>query len=886
MSQAFGSAHRGPSHPVSYRRRGPHHLDHPRLRRLPGPLGRLVQHARHALGAGELEQADQVGAGFAVGDAVDAAGAPVALEGADGGFGIRVIVAAGLQPVTQSVQTGAQDDHADALIALLQQTAQGVDAFGGGFEPQAMTGLGQTLPGEAFAGIFLAVRRQVGMADDAVVGDGPAAANVADQGDDRRDLGLGEVAIAELMARIDDFYADGGGVAVVLALPDAATRVPGAAFFGNKMEDTAVFLDQIMGGDLGLGIAQARQGRLAGLHPCVMKHQHVGRRTARVEVGRRRVDEGDHEGVGSAAVAFPAIGDPGAVHLVRLDQVGVAGAAARRHGATGPHHQTDQEDQNPGEQGDHRHRGGGEDGQNRAHGHGGDGRDHAGEPHHRGDQAVGTAAGGETDGGETFRLEHGSSFQALRGTPEPQCRSIGPRGQWTAAHGRAAAPPSEHRLVGQDHGALAAHPVAVDPLHHSLGLGIGHHAAQHDQGLGGFGLDAEHFGNGLPRRLLLGEMLEAHGLVGGNFGQLLGLGHRLGQTAQLIHQPQRQGLGAGPDAALGDLAHPFGRQFAARGDAADEVVVDAVHLAREGRALGRGEALARREGVGVFAAHRQAAHVDAEAAQSVGQHELAAEHADGAGQGGRLGHDPVRFGTDPIAARGRIGPHGDHHRLAGRARRAHGGQDLFGRLGRAAGRGDAEDDGLHVLVLDGVVDGLGRVVGMDGGAAAEAAPAAPAGDDGPLAAHDGDGVPARAGALALLAQIFAELDDLGALAGAGLDGDLGLLDLADLVDQAVGQGLFGRIGAGLDQGLQRRGRGLAILGGVAQGAVVDGGHPGGHGLAVRAGVIALGVFVDGVLVLVALLELGLHPILLKGAAQEQAVGREAHSLEAGGVLHP
>ena len=165
-------------------------------------------------------------------------------------------------------------------------------------------------------------------------------------------------------------------------------------------------------------------------------------------------------------------------------------------------------------------------------------------------------------------------------------------------------------------------------------------------------------------------------------------------------------------------------------------------------------------------------------------------------------------------------------------------------------------------------------------------PPPPAGDDGPLAAHDGDGVAARAGAFALLAEIFAELDDLGALARAALDGDLGLLDLTHLVDQLVGKRLFGRIGAGLDQGLQRRGRGLAILGGVGQGRIVDGGHPGGHGLAVGAGVIALGVFVDGVLVFVALFELGLHAVFLEGAAQEQAVGREAGRLEAGGVLHP
>jgi hypothetical protein len=39
---------------------------------------------------------------------------------------------------------------------------------------------------------------------------------------------------------------------------------------------------------------------------------------------------------------------------------------------------------------------------------------------------------------------------------------------------------------------------------------------------------------------------------------------------------------------------------------------------------------------------------------------------------------------------------------------------------------------------------------------------------------------------------LAEFDDLGAVAGATFDLGLGLLDLTDLVDQLVGQGLFRR----------------------------------------------------------------------------------------------
>ena len=175
---------------------------------------------------------------------------------------------------------------------------------------------------------------------------------------------------------------------------------------------------------------------------------------------------------------------------------------------------------------------------------------------------------------------------------------------------------------------------------------------------------------------------------------------------------------------------------------------------------------------------------------------------------------------------------------------------------------------------------------MDGGAAAEAAAVAAAGHDRPFPADDGYGVAARSGPFALFRDVFAEFDDLGALAGAALDLGLGLLDLADLVDQLVSQGLFRRIGAGLDHRLKGgRGR-LAVLGGVGQGAVIDGGHPRRHRLAVGGGVVALGVFVDGVLVLVALLEIGADAVFVERPAQEQTVGREAGGLEAGGVLHP
>uniref|UniRef100_A0A0N4Z2W0 PE-PGRS family protein n=1 Tax=Parastrongyloides trichosuri TaxID=131310 RepID=A0A0N4Z2W0_PARTI len=452
-------------------------------------------------------------------------------------------------------------------------------------------------------------------------------------------------------------------------------------------------------------------------------------------------------------------------------------------------------------------------------------------------------------------------------------------------------PGSEGGLIGQNHGAAAAHPVDFDPVQNGLGGGIAHHLADLDHGLGGLARGAEGGGERLPRRLRLREALEADVLVSRDLGQFAGLGHSLVQTAQLIDQTQAVRLGAGPDAALGDLADPLRRQLAAFGDAVDEVAVDAVHPAREGGALALIEGLRRREGVGVVAADRQTAHVDAEAAQGVGQHELAAEDADRAGQGRGLGHDPVGFRADPIAARRGVGAHGHDHRLARRLGRAHGGQDLFRSFGRAARRGDAEDDGLHVLVLDCVIDGLGGVVRTNVGAAAEGRiVGAATGHDGALAADDGDGrlgrARARRRARPLQRGVVAELDDLGVLARLGLGCRFGLFDLTDLVDQLQRQGLIGGVRAGLDDGLQGVRRRLAVAGDVGDGVVVDGAHPGQHGLAVRRGVVAVEVRVDRVLELVALLVVGLDAVLLEGAAQEDAVRRQTDGLEARRVLQP
>src|SRR5690606_21358569 len=123
----------GGSYPPPLHRGARTFLDKSKLS--PRPPGRLagakcartrrasIQNAGDALDAGQLQQADQAGAGLTVGDAADAVGPPVALEGLDGQAGFVVVFAARLQPIPQPVQARAQDDDAQPLVARRQVRA-------------------------------------------------------------------------------------------------------------------------------------------------------------------------------------------------------------------------------------------------------------------------------------------------------------------------------------------------------------------------------------------------------------------------------------------------------------------------------------------------------------------------------------------------------------------------------------------------------------------------------------------------------------------------------------------------------------------------------------------------------------------------------------------
>ena len=139
------------------------------------------------------------------------------------------------------------------------------------------------------ARVFLAAGRDVGMAEDAPLGNVVAGADVVAERDDGRYLGVGIGRQTAVVAGVDDLDADGDGVDVALAGPEGLSRVPGAAALGDELGDPAAFPDEIMGGHLGGRVAQPFERRLAGRHARVMKNKRVDIDAFALAVVRRGV---------------------------------------------------------------------------------------------------------------------------------------------------------------------------------------------------------------------------------------------------------------------------------------------------------------------------------------------------------------------------------------------------------------------------------------------------------------------------------------------------------------------------------------------------------------------------------------------------------------------
>ena len=152
-------------------------------------------------------------------------GAEAALEG---DHRLRRVADVIAEPLEREQEAGVGPERVDQVAGRAGQR-----------QPAA----GQRVPREQFARILLARRGDVGMADDIAAADAVPLLDVGDQRDQRRDLLVGERAIAEFVAGIDDLDPDAGRIDVGDPAPVALAGVPGALVLVDQAEDRAILVD-------------------------------------------------------------------------------------------------------------------------------------------------------------------------------------------------------------------------------------------------------------------------------------------------------------------------------------------------------------------------------------------------------------------------------------------------------------------------------------------------------------------------------------------------------------------------------------------------------------------------------------------------------------------
>ena len=151
--------------------------------------------------------------------------------------------------------------------------------------PKFITGAGLThwptpelvkrAPRKFLAGILLARRRDVGVTQHPPRRDRVARLDAAAERGDGRDLALGEIGIAVVVARIGDFDADGARIDVGFAGPKCPAGVPGPTALRDQLDDATVFKDEIMAGDFAAARLEQFKSGIGVAHPGVMQHDHV-----------------------------------------------------------------------------------------------------------------------------------------------------------------------------------------------------------------------------------------------------------------------------------------------------------------------------------------------------------------------------------------------------------------------------------------------------------------------------------------------------------------------------------------------------------------------------------------------------------------------------------
>ena len=226
-----------------------------------------------------------------IGDAVDAGGAEVTLEGGDHFHGRPVIFAGHRHAVAVSGQRPLQALDALADVAEFEALAAHDRRR---LHPVPDAGIGQRMPRKLLAGVLLARRGDVGMAEHAMRRHLAAEHDAAAQRDHGGDLAQRKFRIAPVVAAIDDLDADRTGVDVLFAAPGRHAGMPGALGLRHALHDAAVLQHDVMRGDVGARGAELRDRALHVRHAGVVQHDHVGQAAlAAVAVIRRRDDVGD-----------------------------------------------------------------------------------------------------------------------------------------------------------------------------------------------------------------------------------------------------------------------------------------------------------------------------------------------------------------------------------------------------------------------------------------------------------------------------------------------------------------------------------------------------------------------------------------------------------------
>jgi hypothetical protein len=143
------------------------------------------------------------------------------------------------------------------------------------------SGGGELSPGEQGAGVGLARRGDVRVADKIGAGDAVPGLDVREQREQGVDLDGREGFVSGVV----QFNADRGGIHVRLPAPPGRPRVPGAQVFIHQLQHPAIAPDKIMAADLRKRAGQYAKRVFQRVVAGVMQNHIIG--LPRLKIGRR-----------------------------------------------------------------------------------------------------------------------------------------------------------------------------------------------------------------------------------------------------------------------------------------------------------------------------------------------------------------------------------------------------------------------------------------------------------------------------------------------------------------------------------------------------------------------------------------------------------------------